>query len=87
MMEYHYETMHIHSIIVKAMDFGAFERGESAYYWHCYGRNATLAIATDAKYVEEGEAWYQPIASVHELTLKRYGSMYMEQVSFKRMGV
>jgi hypothetical protein len=55
MMEYHYETMHIHSIIVKAMDFGAFERGESAYYRHCYGRNATLAIATDAKYVE-GEA-------------------------------
>ena len=63
-----------------------FEPEDLAYYLHSYGRNATLAIASDAKYVEEGEAWYPPIVSVgHELTLKHCRSMYMGRVSVKRM--
>jgi predicted CxxxxCH...CXXCH cytochrome family protein len=33
-----------------------FEPEESAYYCHSYGQNATLAITSDAKYAEEGEA-------------------------------
>jgi hypothetical protein len=33
-----------------------FSPEESAYYLHSYGKNTTLAIASDAKYVEEGEA-------------------------------